>query len=479
MEGEVKVDITVLSGVSSGDVFRFALGNGRTSISIGRAPDNDVVLAETTVSRKHATIEIKSNGLFLSDLGSSYGTDHMGFRLKPGPEGLRALRDGDEFKIGESIFRIGFPEMAFESVQEKKDKDPKDTSELPARAKKPIIAKRLFVPIIVVVAGILGYLLFAPKGPKGLPPQRSHVPLDLPQERVIGYYKGGQEKDQSDTSHLDKAQFNLTASHLLIEFDYWSNAEVKLSVDQSVIDGLEPTGGVWVNYALIIRDPRMGLDRKLIFDNVEYPAPAGSKKKNAGKHKQWAVRNLRMFPFSDTQLQDFVFHLRASVSVSDAVDKTPTGLHILLRSLQMTILASIKELGKDAALIPINSEWIYPEPFEVKQQLEGILKEREVGIYEPTLEIKERHHKVLVFLTGKLDGELWKRVRSRINRADISSAAKNYIEAHDQLIATKGMFPDETDFRWVMADRMFFDKKVVPKKVRERPDKYRKRQYDE
>lgn len=479
MEGEVKVDITVLSGVSSGDVFRFSLGKERSSISIGRAPENDMVLVENNVSRKHAAIELKTNGLFLSDLGSTYGTDHMGFRVKPGPDGLRALRDGDEFKIGEAIFRIGFPEDAFNSIPEKKVKDDKDSSQLPAKAKKTLIPQKLFVPLMVVVAGVVGYLLFAPKAPKGLPPQKSHIPLDLPQERVIGYYKGGPDKDQSDTSHLDKAQFNLTASHLLIEFDYSSTTEVKLSVDQSPVDGLEPTGGIWVNYALIVRDPRMGLDRKLIFDNVEYPAPVSSKKKSSGKHKQWAVRNMRMFPMSDTQLQDFVSHLKESVSVSDGVDKTPTGLHVLLRSLQMTILASVKELGKDAALIPINTEWMYPDPFEVKQQLEAILKERQVGIYEPTLEIKERHHKVLIFLAGKLDNELWKRVRSRINRAELSSAAKNYIEAHDQLIATKGMFPDETDFRWVMADRLFFDKKIVPKKVRERPDKYRKRQYEE
>ena len=50
---------------------RFPLGS---QLSIGRAPDNDLVLADSQISRRHAIIERAGEGYRVTDLGSSNGT---------------------------------------------------------------------------------------------------------------------------------------------------------------------------------------------------------------------------------------------------------------------------------------------------------------------------------------------------------------------------------------------------------------------
>ena len=65
-------------------------------IAIGSNPSNDVVLDDTTVSRRHATITRKASGFVLADLGSTNGTYVNGRRLS----GPIALKPGDEVKFG-------------------------------------------------------------------------------------------------------------------------------------------------------------------------------------------------------------------------------------------------------------------------------------------------------------------------------------------------------------------------------------------
>src|ERR1700691_4910954 len=65
-------------------------------IAIGSQRSNDVVLDDTTVSRRHATITRKSAGFELADLGSTNGTFVNGRRLS----GPVALKPGDKIKFG-------------------------------------------------------------------------------------------------------------------------------------------------------------------------------------------------------------------------------------------------------------------------------------------------------------------------------------------------------------------------------------------
>jgi pSer/pThr/pTyr-binding forkhead associated (FHA) protein len=70
-----------------------------SEVLVGRASDNGVVLADPGVSRVHAVLlKLKSKWL-LRDLGSRNGCQVNGTRLV----GDRALHDGDEIRIGESV----------------------------------------------------------------------------------------------------------------------------------------------------------------------------------------------------------------------------------------------------------------------------------------------------------------------------------------------------------------------------------------
>jgi pSer/pThr/pTyr-binding forkhead associated (FHA) protein len=72
----------------------------KPTIAIGSHPSNDVVLDDTTVSRRHATITRTAGGFELADLGSTNGTFVNGGRLrKP-----TALKAGDEIKFGSVRF---------------------------------------------------------------------------------------------------------------------------------------------------------------------------------------------------------------------------------------------------------------------------------------------------------------------------------------------------------------------------------------
>ncbi len=68
----------------------------KPTIAIGSHPKNDVVLDDTTVSRRHAAITRKSGGFELADLGSTNGTFVNGSQVrKP-----ISLKSGDEIKFG-------------------------------------------------------------------------------------------------------------------------------------------------------------------------------------------------------------------------------------------------------------------------------------------------------------------------------------------------------------------------------------------
>ena len=64
-------------------------------LTIGRDPSNDLVLADSMVSRRHAVVEHRGSQFFLRDCNSVNGSVVNGDRV-----GERALRDGDLLAIG-------------------------------------------------------------------------------------------------------------------------------------------------------------------------------------------------------------------------------------------------------------------------------------------------------------------------------------------------------------------------------------------
>ena len=87
-----------LVSIGSSDSHEYPLD--KQAVAIGSHPSNDVVLDDTMVSRRHATITRKLGRFELADLGSTNGTLVNGGRVrKP-----IALKRGDEIKFGSARF---------------------------------------------------------------------------------------------------------------------------------------------------------------------------------------------------------------------------------------------------------------------------------------------------------------------------------------------------------------------------------------
>ncbi len=79
----------------------FEIGGDR--LSIGRSPDAGVFLDDVTVSRNHALLVRRRDGLYIDDLGSLNGTYVNRQRIES-----QILADGDEIQVGK--YRMGYLE---------------------------------------------------------------------------------------------------------------------------------------------------------------------------------------------------------------------------------------------------------------------------------------------------------------------------------------------------------------------------------
>lgn len=91
--------LTCIAGAKPGEVF--PLGPDDDSWVAGRSGDADLVLADDTVSRKHARIYSARGALWLRDLGSRNGTLINGRAVRQ-----HRLRPGDRITIGANLLRL-------------------------------------------------------------------------------------------------------------------------------------------------------------------------------------------------------------------------------------------------------------------------------------------------------------------------------------------------------------------------------------
>ena len=97
-------DSQILIGV--GNAQRIEIRPGRPVV-VGRAPDCDAVIADVTVSRRHAELRATDRGLAVRDLGSSNGTTVNGARITVGE-----VAAGDAIQFGKVTFRLEVPTPA-------------------------------------------------------------------------------------------------------------------------------------------------------------------------------------------------------------------------------------------------------------------------------------------------------------------------------------------------------------------------------
>ena len=101
--GEMKaVDLEQVVAEGAALVIRSGGGRGGESfgiegerVTIGRSPDADVFLDDVTVSRNHALVVRRRDGLYIDDLGSLNGTYVNRRRIES-----HKLHQGDELQIG-------------------------------------------------------------------------------------------------------------------------------------------------------------------------------------------------------------------------------------------------------------------------------------------------------------------------------------------------------------------------------------------
>jgi hypothetical protein len=88
--------LRMLRGVPAHGVYAF-----ERFARIGRGDDNDIVLADPSVSRAHAEIESDAGGPLVRDLDSTNGTAVNGRRVR-----AERLHDGDEISFGNTRMRF-------------------------------------------------------------------------------------------------------------------------------------------------------------------------------------------------------------------------------------------------------------------------------------------------------------------------------------------------------------------------------------
>ncbi|HVV86134.1 MAG TPA: FHA domain-containing protein, partial [Kofleriaceae bacterium] len=98
--------LTVTAGPDLGRTYELA--GGAKSTLIGRAVENDIVLTDLSVSRRHLELAWDGNAWVLRDCGSGNGT-LINDRLE---DGRCQLRHGDRIEIGNTIFRFDHPASA-------------------------------------------------------------------------------------------------------------------------------------------------------------------------------------------------------------------------------------------------------------------------------------------------------------------------------------------------------------------------------
>ncbi|MFN0180795.1 MAG: adenylate/guanylate cyclase domain-containing protein [Gemmatimonadales bacterium] len=99
----------ILVGVGHPHVITITAG---TAVVVGRGQDCSAVIADTSVSRRHAELQAIPAGLAIRDLGSSNGTAINGARLATG-----TALPGDTVTFGKVAYQLGSPESDLGAVE--------------------------------------------------------------------------------------------------------------------------------------------------------------------------------------------------------------------------------------------------------------------------------------------------------------------------------------------------------------------------
>ena len=171
---------------------------------IGRAPDSDMVINDSLVSRHHAVIEKRPDGFFLVDQNSGNGT-----LLNDQSITQELLVDGDALQIGDAIVTYFAPASAADQAQRleatrmlpaaEQTEEPvasEPQPESPPRLKIPQIKHKRVLIVAAIVGGLFGIMAIvklATKAPQPTGPD----PQTLRQQQLAQAQRAAQESFES------------------------------------------------------------------------------------------------------------------------------------------------------------------------------------------------------------------------------------------------------------------------------------------
>ena len=123
---------------------------GRETISIGRSPDNDIVIDDPTVSRKHARLVFDGNQYVVEDLGSTAGVKVNGGKVQ-----RAAMPAGATLQLGDTEIVFGkthdLPEQPRQAPAPRRASAPAQASDNPGATK--VIGKQRTAMWLAVTTG--------------------------------------------------------------------------------------------------------------------------------------------------------------------------------------------------------------------------------------------------------------------------------------------------------------------------------------
>jgi pSer/pThr/pTyr-binding forkhead associated (FHA) protein len=212
----------------SGRVFRLHPGVS----TVGRS-DSDILLNDSTVSRRHATIELSSDDtIFLTDIGSTNGTFLDGKRLEAGAPAQ--LQNGSEIKFGNVITILSDTQNPM-----------KPSAALPpyndARAEQTLIgAAPASLPFQIMNQGIVAVNIKVPD-----------LPLDIIQNDVAAVLRYGEDNFQEIPLYPGKYKIGRKGGNdiVLNQDAYVSGAHAEISCEPGIciLTDLGSSNGTFVN----------------------------------------------------------------------------------------------------------------------------------------------------------------------------------------------------------------------------------------
>jgi FHA domain len=415
---------TVVRGAQPGA--RMTFEGGVRNLRIGRAVENDIVVSDPTVSRSHARVELRNDGWFLIDAGSSAGVEKMGFRIGASPE---PLESGDEFKLGDTILKF--------EVVAKKGATKKAAAASIAPAGPSLLARiglgsRRTQILALAVLVILALFLLWPSAP-GLPPQAT-APAGINYGSIVGWLPG------VDESHLAKATFEvpIESEGVGLYFTVASQGGVEVRCGDRVVGSI-PSGSAWQSYQLLFLPRAFSRGSKV---NVEFRNAGYDPAKHDSDPSQaptWAVKGMFLAraagaPSSPAQLAD---DLRGTQGIAQRIDDNVGFRSAIIQSTRRAVLGVMKLSGRSAVLVPIPQA--VPAD-RIANKIESARNDLTADHFEPALQD-------LTFTLGKADAEIAREYQRLVNNITLARKRESGEEEVVMLATMMRMLPDLTDPR--------------------------------